>query len=151
MSLQERLDNDLKDAMRAGDALRRTVIRYLRSEVHNEEIARKRELDDEAVIAVLSRQAQQRRDSISMYAKGDRQDLVEREKSELAIVLEYMPPQMSHEEIAELVGQAVAEVQAQGPKDMGRVMGWIMPRVKGRVEGSQVSSMVSEVLGALAP
>ena len=151
MSLQERLDSDLKDAIRGGDTLRRSVIRLLRSEVHNEEIARHGELDDDAMIGVLSRQAQQRRDSIEMFAKGNRQDLVEKEKRELAILLDYLPPQMSQEEIAKLVKEAVAEVQAQGPKDMGRVMGWIMPRVKGRAEGAQVSSTVSEVLGALAP
>ena len=148
MSLRDRLDADLKDAMRKKDALRRSVIRYLRSAIHNEEIATQQTLDDDGITTVLSRQVQQRRDSIEAYASGNRQDLVDKEKAELAVVMEYLPEQMSAEEITDLVRQAVEEVGASGPQDMGRVMGLVMPKVKGRAEGRQVSSIASDLLKA---
>ena len=110
MSLKQRLEDDLKDAMRQGDTLRRSVIRYVRSEIHNQEIAGRKELDDDGVTGVLGRQAQQRRDSIEAYAQGNRADLVEKEKAELVIILDYLPEQMSAEEITGLVRRAIEEV-----------------------------------------
>ena len=136
--------------MRAGDALRRSVIRYLRSEIHNEEIASQSELDDDATIGVLSRQAQQRRDSIEAYANGGRQDLVDKEKAELAVILEYLPEQLSREEITALVRQSIEEAGATGPQDMGKVMGRLMPLVRGKAEGREVSAIVAELLKGLA-
>ena len=150
MSLRSRLEEDLKEAMRSHDALRRSVIRYVRSEVQNEEISSQTELDDDGVIKVLGRQAQQRRDSIEAFAKGDRQDLVDKEKAELAVILEYLPEQMSRAEISRLVRQAIEETSATGPGDMGRVMGWVMPQVRGRAEGRQVNAVVSELLNSLS-
>ena len=91
MPIQDRLQEDLKQAMRSKDTVRRSVLRYLRSEIHNEEIARQTELDDDGIIVVLTRQAQQRRDSIELYESANRQDLVVKEKGELAITCEYMP------------------------------------------------------------
>ena len=150
MSLQAKLDEDLKHAMRQGDVLRRSVIRLLRSEIRNEEINKRIDLDDDAVIGVLSRQAQQRRESIEAFTKGDREDLADKEKAELAIILEYLPAQMSPEEIGALIQQAVQEVGATGPQDMGKVMGWVMPRVRGKAEGHAVSATASEMLQSLA-
>ena len=132
--------------MRDKDALRRSVLRYLRSEIHNEEIASQKELDDEGILRVLSRQAQQRRDSIEAYESANRQDLVDKENGELAIILEYLPQQLSRDEISELVNQAIEEVGATGPADMGKVMGKIMPQVRGRAEGREVNAIVSEQL-----
>ena len=146
MSLRSRLEQDLRDSMRRGDAPRRSVMRYLRAEIHNEEIASQTELEDDAITRVLGRQAQQRRDSIEAYAKGNRQDLVDKEKAELAIILEYLPEQMSAEEVAKLVQKAIDEVGAIGPQDMGKVMGQVMPQVSGRAEGRQVSAIVQELL-----
>ena len=117
MSLQERFQDDLKDAMRSGDRQRRSVLRYLRSEIHNEEIARQGALDEEAVIGVLSRQAQRHRDSIEAFQQGNRQDLVEKEEAELAVILSYLPEQMSREAIAEAARKAIAEVGASGPQE----------------------------------
>ena len=147
MQIQEKLQEDLRQAMRDKDALRRSVLRYLRSEIHNEEIAsQKEELDDEGILRVLSRQAQQRRDSIEAYESGNRQDLVDKEKGELAIILQYLPQQLSRDEIGKLVNKAIEEVGATGPADMGKVMGKIMPQVRGRAEGREVNAIVSEQL-----
>ena len=150
MSIQSRMQEDVKQAMRARDVLRRSVLRYLRSEIHNAEIAQQKELDDEGVLAVLSRQAQQRRDSIEAYEGANRQDLVEREKGELSIILEYLPQQLTRAEIDSLVEQAIAETGASGPADMGKVMGKLMPQVRGRAEGRDVSAAASAALGRLA-
>ena len=150
MPIQDRLQEDLKQAMRSKDTVRRSVLRYLRSEIHNEEIARQTELDDDGIIVVLTRQAQQRRDSIELYESANRQDLVDKEKGELAIIFEYMPQQMSREEIIDVVRQAIEEAGAAGPGDMGKVMGRIMPQVRGKTDGKEVSSIVSEELKRLA-
>ena len=149
MTMKSRLNDDLKQAMRDRDTVRRDVIRYLRSEIRNQEIRVQKDLDDEAVVQVLSRQAQQRRDSIEAFAEADRADLVEKEQAELTIIMEYLPQQMTRDEISELVQQIIAEVGAAGPGDMGKVMSRIMPQVRGRAEGREVNSIVMETLRSL--
>lgn len=149
MSLRVRLGEDLKQAMRDRDGLRRSTIRYLLSAIHNEEIAQQKTLDDDGIVGVLGRQAQQRRDSIEAYTKANRQDLADKEKAELATILGYLPEQMSDEDITSLVQQVIDEVGAKGPQDMGTVMGKVMPQVRGRAEGRRVSSIASELLKAL--
>ena len=146
MTMQSRLADDLKQAMRDKDTLRRDVVRYLRSEVRNQEIRDQKELDDAGVIQVLSRQAQQRRDSIEIYKDAGRQDLVDKEESELSVITAYLPQQMTSEEIADLVRQVVANVGATGPGDMGKVMGAIMPQVRGKAEGREVNAIVQQTL-----
>ena len=146
MTMKSRLNDDLKQAMRDRAVLRRDVIRYVRSEIRNQEIRVQDDLDDEGVVQVLSRQAQQRRDSIEAFAEANRTDLVEKEQAELAIIMEYLPQQMARDDIAELVRRVVAEVGATGPGDMGRVMSQIMPQVRGRAEGREVNSIVMETL-----
>ena len=150
MSLWDRLDKDLMDAMRNRDVLRRSVLRLLRSAIQNEEIGTQETLDDDGVVGVLVRQAQQRRESIEAFAKGGRQDLVEKEKSELAVILEYLPKQMSSEEITKMLQQAIDEVGATGPQDMGKLMGRVMPQMRGKAEGREVSSIASKLLNTLA-
>ena len=150
MPIQTRLQEDIKQAMRSKDTIRRSVLRYLRSEIHNEELAKQIELEDQGIIRVLSKQAQQRRDSIVTYKMAKRQDLVDKETAELEIILQYLPRQMSREEITELVHQTIAELGAVGPTDMGKVMARLMPTIQGKAEGKEVSSVVSEVLSELA-
>ena len=147
--MKSRLDDDLRQAMRNRDTVRRDVIRYLRSEIRNQEIRVQKDLDDEGVVQVLSRQAQQRRDSIEAFAEANRADLVEKEQAELAIIMEYLPQQMTRDEISELVQQVVADVGAAGPGDMGKVMSQIMPQVRGRAEGREVSSIVMDTLRSM--
>ena len=146
MTLRSRLEEDLKAAMRAREAVRRDTIRYLRSEVQKAEKAEQRDFDDEEVLRVLGRQAAQRRESIEAFAKGGRQDLVDKEEAELEIILGYLPRQMSDEEIGGLVRQAIQQVAAGGPRDMGKVMGALMPLVKGKADGKRVSALVSQLL-----
>ena len=150
MSLRKKLQDDLKDAMRKGDATRRSTIRLLRSEIGNQEIARQADLEDDDVIDLLGKQAQQRRDSIEAFKQGNRQDLVDKEEAELAIILQYLPKQMPHDEITTLAQQAVEEIGAAGPQDMGKVMGRLMPQVRGKAQGKDVSAVVSELLKGLA-
>ena len=146
MTMKSKLADDLKQAMRDKDTLRRDVVRYLRSEVRNQEIRDQKELDDAGVIQVLSRQAQQRRDSIEIYKEAGRHDLVDKEESELSVIAAYLPQQMTSEEITDLVRQVVADVGASGPGDMGKVMGAIMPQVRGKAEGREVNAIVQQTL-----
>ena len=146
MTLQEKLQDDLKDAMRSGDTTRRSVIRYLRAQIHNQEIASQGPLDDQDIAVLLSKQAQQRRDSMEAFQKGNRTDLVEKEQAELDIILGYLPQQMSDEEIGDLVRQAIQQVAAVGPRDMGKVMGALMPQLRGTADGKRVSALVSQLL-----
>ena len=150
MTMQTRLQDDLKQAMRDRDVLRRSVIRYVRSEIHNQEIAKKTELDDEGILRVLIRQAQQRRESIQAYGDANREDLVEKEQAELEIILEYLPQQLTREEITELVNKVVQEVGAKGLADKGKVMGKLMPQVRGKAGGGDVNSIVTEALTGLS-
>lgn len=149
MTMKSRLNEDMKQAMREKNVLKRDVIRYLRSEIRNQEIRDQKDLDDPGVIQVLSRQAQQRRDSIEAYGDAGRQDLVEKEQAELGVIMAYLPQQMTAEEITDLVQQVVAEVGASGPGDMGKVMGAIMPRVRGKAEGREVNVIVQQTLRSL--
>ena len=150
MGLKERLDEDLKKAIREQDALRRTVLRTIRSEVHNEEIALQRPLDDDdGIVGVVSKQVRQRRESIYEFRKGQREDLVEREEAELAVLLDYLPPQLTPEELTVLIQGVIQDMGAQGPGDKGKVMGRLMPQVKGKADGSAVNEVVSKLLEAL--
>lgn len=149
MALKDRLTDDLKDAMRQRDAKRRDTIRLLLSAIRYEEIARKGDLDDEAVTQTLSKQAQQRRDSITAYEKGARPDLVAQEQAELEIIKAYLPEPMSADEVGAIVQAAIADAGATGPQDMGKVMGRIMPQVRGRADGKQVSALVQERLRSI--
>ena len=133
--------------MRQHDDARRSIIRLIRSAIHNVEISQKETLDDDGVITVLSRMVRQHQESISEFTKGNRGDLVEKEEAEMAIVREYLPPQMTADEITRLAKEAVTEAAATEPSHMGRVMGKLMPKVKGKADGSLVSRIVRELLG----
>ena len=149
MSIKDKLMEDLKAAMRSRDADRTGVLRYLRSEIHNQEIADGKDLDDDGVMAVLDRQAKQRRDSIDAFKQGNRPDLVAKEEAQLAVIMDYLPEQLSDDEIAEIAREVIADVGASGPGDVGRVMGAVMPRVRGKAEGRKVSQVVSALLREL--
>ena len=148
MPLQERIVEDLKDAMRQRDDLRRSTLRLIRAAIQNEEIARRKSLDDAEVITILSRLVRQHQESITEFRRGNRPDLVEREEAELAFVRQYLPQQLTHQEVTELARQVIAEVGASGPTDLGKVMGRLMPQVRGRAEGAAVRQVVAELLGS---
>ncbi|MCL0054385.1 GatB/YqeY domain-containing protein [Dehalococcoidia bacterium] len=146
ISLKERLDGDLKDAMRNKDSIRRTVLRTIISEIRNAEIAKQEALDDEGVLVVMTKQAQQRRDSIEAFKTASRSDLVESESAELKIISGYLPEQLSEDEIEVVITEVISQVEAKGSSDMGKVMKEIMQRVRGRADGKMVSAIVTSRL-----
>ena len=146
MSLQDRLVEDIKDAMRQKDELRRTTLRMIRSAIQYEEIAKREPLDDIGVVDILSRMVRQHQESITEFQRGNRPDMVEREEAELEIVRNYLPEQLSGDEIAELARKIIADVGAAGPGDMGKVMGQLMPQIRGKADGGEVSRVVTELL-----
>ena len=146
ISLKERLDGDLKDAMRNKDSVRRTVLRTIISEIRNAEIAKQEALDDEGVLVVMTKQAQQRRDSIEAFKSASRSDLVESESAELKIISGYLPEQLSEDEIEVVITEVISQVKAKGFSDMGKVMKEIMQRIRGRADGKMVSAIVTSRL-----
>ena len=147
--LRDTLDSDLKDAMRNKEALRRTVLRTMLSEIRNAEINFQTILDDEGIISVLTKQVQQRKDSVEAYAAANRQDLVDKETEEINIISVYLPEQLPVEEIEEIIKTAISEIGASTLSDMGKVMGLVMPQVRGRADGNIVNTIVTEKLRAL--
>jgi uncharacterized protein YqeY len=146
MSLKERLDQDLKTAMRERAQLRLDTIRMLKSAIKYREIELMKPLDDAGIHAVISSEVKRRRDAVEQYKAGNRPDLAEKEDAEIAILQAYLPQQLTREELEAKVAAAVAAVGAQGPKDMGKVMKALLPEVQGRAEGSVVSELVKAKL-----
>lgn len=146
MVLKEKLQEDMKDAMRAGDDQRRDVLRLLLAAVKQEEVDSGSTLGDEGVQDVLSKQAKQRREAIADAQKAGRDQMAEEERAELAIIKAYLPEQMSREEIRALAREVIDEVGASGMQEMGQVMGRLMPKVEGRADGRVVSSEVRDLL-----
>lgn len=146
MTLRTTLDSDLKEAMRNKDAIKRTVLRTVLSEIRNTEIAKQNTLDDSGIEVVITKQAQQRKDSIEAYIAAERHDLVDKETQELNILSSYLPEQMSDDEIKEIVKTVIQDLGAADISDMGKVMGAIMPKVRGRADGKVVNGMVTQIL-----
>jgi uncharacterized protein YqeY len=146
MSLKEQLAADLKDALRARDDVRRATLRLALAAIHNAEIAEGRELKDDETLAVVSKEARQRRESIEEFGKAGRRDMVEREQAELAVLSAYLPQALSHDEIVEAAREVVRETGASGPGDIGKVMPVVMERVRGRADGREVNQIVRELL-----
>ena len=146
MSIKDTLTNDMKEAMKAKEKDRLAVIRMVRGAIKQIEIDSKKELDDEAVIGVISKDVKMRKDSVEEFKKGGREDLVAKTEAEIAVLMPYLPQQLSEDEIRSLVQAAVEQVGASSPKDMGKVMGVLMPKVKGRADGKLVNTIVKEAL-----
>jgi uncharacterized protein len=146
MTLKEQLNNAMKAAMKARDNLRLSAVRMVRAAITNREIDARTELDDQAVIDVISTVAKQRRESIRMYREGNRPELAEKEELELAILLEFLPVQLSPDEIDTLVRQVILELEAHGAKEMGRVMKAVTPLTAGKADGKVVNDAVRRLL-----
>ena len=144
--LKEKLLEDMKKAMKEKDKKRLSVIRMSRAAIKNEEISKTKELDDDEVIGVLSKQVKQLRDSLVDYRKSGKEDAIRGIEEEIEILKEYLPRQLTEEEIKEIVDEVTAEVGAEDMSDMGKVMGAIMPRVKGKADGKLVNSIVRDKL-----
>jgi uncharacterized protein len=148
MSVKDRLTEDMKQAMKAREAgkLRLSVIRMVRASIKNVEIDRRKELSDDEVLDVLAKEVKLRRDAAEEFKKGNRQDLVDTLGQEIAILMQYLPEQMSEAEVRTLVAEAVAATGAADAKEMGKVMAVLMPKVKGRADGKLVNAIVREML-----
>lgn len=146
MTLKERLQKELVEAMRARDTLKVDVIRLLRNSIRQKEIELKKELSDDDVIKILSNAVKQRRESIKAYEAGKREDLVEREKRELDIIESYLPEKLPQEELIKIVEDVIKEVGASSLRDLGKVMPKVMAKVKGRADGSEVQAIVRSKL-----
>ena len=146
MALKERLDADLKDAMRSKDQVRLDTIRGLKSAVKYREIELMKPLDDAGIQGVIASEIKRRRDSVEQYRAGNRQDLVDKEEREITILQAYQPAQLDEAELRAKVDEAVARVGAKSMKDMGAVMKALMPEVQGRADGKAVSEMVKSRL-----
>jgi len=147
MSLKKRLETDAKTALKSKDRVRLGLIRVVRAQVKNAEIAKKHELSEEETIEVVVSVVKARRESLDYAVKGNRSDLVLQAEQELQILADYLPQQLSEEEVQDIVQRAIRETGAESPKDMGRVMGIIMPQVKGRADGKLVNNLVRQYLG----
>lgn len=146
MSLAERLNEDMKGAMKAQDKFRLSTIRMIRAAIKNREIELRRPLDDEEVIDVLSREVKQRKDSLQEFEKAGRDDLVRTVSAEIEIISEYLPRPLTPEELEALVKQTAQEVGATSKADMGKLMAALMPKVKGRADGKLVNQLARQIL-----
>lgn len=146
MTLMEQLTADMKEAMKQGEKERLSVIRLVRGAVRQAEIDGKKTLTDDEVLGVIGKEVKMRRDSIEEFERGGRADLVEKTQAEIAVLMPYLPEQLSADEIKRIVEEVISSVGAASSKDMGKVMGALMPRVKGRADGKLVNETVRALL-----
>jgi len=144
--LRERLADDMKAALKAGETLRLSAIRLLRSELRNMEIAKRAPLTEDEVIQGVAKEAKRRREAIEQFQKAGRTDLVEKEAAELHVLSQYLPEQLDEAEIVSIAQEVISELQAASKADKGRVMGALMQRVRGRADGRLVNQIVDRLL-----
>ncbi len=146
MSLNERLSDDMKQAMKSQDKFRLSVIRMIRSSIKNQEIDQRRTLEDNEVLDIIGREIKQRKDSLQEFTKAGREDLAENVAAEIDIISVYLPKQLTEEEVKEIVQQTIQETGASSKADMGKVMTTLMPKIRGRSDGKLVNQLVQQFL-----
>ena len=146
MTMREKLEEDITQAMRDRDKVRLEALRFLKAKIQDVEKPLGKTLDDPGMLEAIGRQVSDRRDSIRMFEQGGRDDLVAKESAELAILITYLPPQLSPEELAQLVSDVIKEVGATSARDKGKVMGKLMPQVKGKADGNAGNEVVTQLL-----
>jgi uncharacterized protein YqeY len=149
MAIADDIKSDMGQALKAGDKARLSVLRLLISAINYAEIDKQKKLDDSDVIDVLSKEAKKHKESIEAFEKGNRQDLVDKEKSELVVITKYMPQQMSRDEIVSIVQNIINETGVKTPAEKGKVMSKVIPLTKGKAEGKEVNDIVTELLSKL--
>ena len=147
-TLKDRITADMKEAMRAKEAVRLEAIRLLRAAIQRREVDERVELDEDEILSVLQKMIKQGRDSIEQFKKGGREDLVQKEAATLKILETYLPEQLDEGKLATLIDQALTETGAQSIRDMGKVMGWLKPHVQGRADMGDVSASIKQKLSA---
>jgi uncharacterized protein YqeY len=145
-TLRARIQEDMKTAMKAGDAMRLHTVRLALSEIKRWEADKGGEADDATALSILDKMVKQRRDSEQQFRAGNRADLADKEAAEIAILLAYMPQQLTEAEVVALIGQGIAETGAAGGKDMGKLMAWLKPKAAGRVDMSKLSALIRQKL-----
>jgi len=148
MTLQQRIESAMRDAMRAGDQRRTSTLRMAMAAAHNRQIELGHTLTDDEVVDVLAKQVKQRRESIEQFRAGGREEMAQAEEEEAAILTEYLPEQLSAADLERIVGAAIDATGATTPADMGKVMGRVMAETRGRADGKAVSDLVRSKLGA---
>jgi uncharacterized protein YqeY len=148
MALKDSIQETLRGALKRQQRVEVATLRLLLSEIRNAEIAQQRPADDNKVLDVITKEVKRRRESIEAFKKGNRSDLVAQEEAELAVLMSYLPEQMSREEIIAAARQVVDAVGAKGPNDKGKVMSQLMPQLKGKADGKEVNEIVAELLAA---
>ena len=146
MSLKERLADDLKAAMKDKNTVRKNVVQMVRAGVLQVEKDKKVTLDDEGILDVIAKQLKQRRDSLPDYEKSGREDLIAELKAEMDVLMEYLPAQLTEDELREIVKQAVLDTGASSMKDMGKIMAAVMPKTKGRADGKMINEIAKAML-----
>ncbi|MDK2918298.1 MAG: uncharacterized protein PWQ37_1031 [Candidatus Petromonas sp.] len=146
MSLKDKLMQDLKTAMKEKNKIKKSVITMIRAAIKQYEVDNRTEINDDGVIEIIAKQLKQKKDAIEEFKKGDRQDLVDETEKEIEILLQYLPKQLSEDEIRVIVKETIEKHNASSPKDMGKVMGALMPKMKGKADGKLVSKIVKELL-----
>jgi uncharacterized protein YqeY len=145
--LEKRITEDMRQAMKAGDTVKRDALRLLLSSIKNAAGAKLALLDEGEVLSVISKDVKRHQESIDAFKKGNRADLVSKEEAEMAVLQAYLPKQMSHEEIVAAVKEVIGAVGAAGPGDKGKVMQQLMPKLKGKADGKAINDVVTELLG----
>ena len=146
MPLKEKLMEDLKDSMKSKEKVKKNVVTMVRAAIKQREVDERIELDDTDIIDIIAKQIKQKKDSIEDFQKGNRQDLIDLTNEEIQILLDYLPPQLSEEELESIVKDAIEKTGAQTKKDLGKLMAFIMPSVKGKADGKLVNQIVAKYL-----
>lgn len=146
--LKQKLTDDLRQAMKTGDKVKRSAIRMVLASIQNAEIARQAALEEGDILGIIAKEVRQRKESIEAFKQGDRQELVAQEEAELAVLTEYLPQQMTREEVTDAARKVIEEVGAQGPADKGKVMPKLIAQLKGRADGREINAIVTELLAS---
>lgn len=146
MSLKERLMEDLKDSMKSKDKVRKDTITMIRAAIKQKEVDERRELSDDDILDIIAKQLKEKKMAIEEFRRGQREDLVQLTEQEMDILLDYLPKQLSEEELEAIVLETIKEINAQSIKDIGNIMKAVMPKVKGRADGNMVNKIVRKIL-----
>ncbi|MDD2446353.1 MAG: GatB/YqeY domain-containing protein [Tissierellia bacterium] len=146
MSLKEKLMEDFKSSMKNKDTMRKNTITMVRASIKQTEVDERKELTDEEILDIISKQVKEKRNAIEEFRKGSRDDLINQTENEIEILLKYLPEQLSEEELEEIVRETIREINAISMKDIGKIMKSVMPKVKGRTDGNIVNKIVKRIL-----
>ncbi len=146
MTLKDKLMEDLKASMKNKDSVRKNTITMIRAAIKQLELDQRKELEDDEVLEIISKQLKEKRNALEDFKKAERQDLIDLTEEEINILLEYLPKQLSDEELRQIVIKTIDELGAKDLKDMGKIMKSIMPKIKGKADGGRVNKIVREIL-----